>query len=197
MNTNYQKIAQVANYLAAKEGGKIDRIKLVKLVFLADRYHVRKYGRLVTGDVYLAMEKGPVGSMVKDITGFSEFLGDEEKNYAAQYFAKAGDEPNAIVSLRKVDRDLLSESDEEALDFAYTNFGALTTDELVTLTHAYPEWGSSHVGAAIKSVPVNHDDFFRDPALMTDDKFKMDPENLKLSKEIYEHSEAVFKSLSI
>ncbi len=38
------------------------------------------------------------------------------------------------------DLDLLSDSDREALDFVAEKFGHLTTLQLVTQTHKYPEW---------------------------------------------------------
>jgi uncharacterized phage-associated protein len=60
-------------------------MKALKLIYFADRYHLRKYGRLVTNDIYYAMNYGPVPSSVKDIAEGSEFLGEKEKEYASNY----------------------------------------------------------------------------------------------------------------
>ncbi len=59
---SHRKATQALNFFAAKAGGKINKMKALKLVFFADRYHLRKYGRPVVGDEYLAMNYGPVAS---------------------------------------------------------------------------------------------------------------------------------------
>jgi len=38
---DYKKATQAINYLVKKEGGTIDKLKLIKLVYFADRYHLR------------------------------------------------------------------------------------------------------------------------------------------------------------
>lgn len=58
-NTNYRKITQALNYLATKNPDKkINKLKAIKLVWIADRYHLRKYGRPITWDTYEAMPLG-------------------------------------------------------------------------------------------------------------------------------------------
>jgi uncharacterized phage-associated protein len=198
MEATYKKIAQVQNYLARKEGGKIDKLKLVKLIYLADRYHIRKYGRLVTGDYYFAMQYGPVGSVTKDIAGFSEYLAPEELEYAQKYLAPLGGDTNTIISVNEVDGDELSETDVEALDFAYQTFGSRDSVDLVELTHEYPEWskrkGQLDLGAS--RVLIDNVDFFENPANFRDDKFALDSDFLAESKEIYERRAAVNKKLA-
>ena len=52
---DYKKATQAINYLTKKEGGQIDKLKLIKLIYLADRYHLRRYGRRVVNYADLAM----------------------------------------------------------------------------------------------------------------------------------------------
>lgn len=197
MEATYKKIAQVQNYLVRKEGGKIDKLKLVKLIYLADRYHIRKYGRLVTGDDYYAMQNGPVGSVTKDIAGFSEWLAPAEREYAQKYLAPLGGDAHTIISLHDVDTDELSDTDVEALEFAYKTFGSRNAEDLVELTHEYPEWskrkGELDLGAS--RVFINNVDFFENPSNINDDKFAMDPAFIAESKAIYEKREAIDKKL--
>jgi len=84
---DYKKATQAINYLAIKEGGRIEKLKLIKLVYFADRYHLRRYGRPMINDAYFAMPLGPVGSSVKDIAEFSSFLDETERVYANCYIA--------------------------------------------------------------------------------------------------------------
>ena len=99
---DYKKATQVINYLTKKEGGQINKLKLIKLVYLADRYHLRRYGRPMVNDAYFAMPLGPVGSSVKDIAEFSDFLDISELNYAGTYLGR-GAQPNMLVSIADVD----------------------------------------------------------------------------------------------
>ena len=55
-------------YLVANDPVRIDsHITLFKLLFFADRYHLRMYGSTITRDKYVAMEMGPVPSMTKTL----------------------------------------------------------------------------------------------------------------------------------
>ena len=60
------KIVETILYLAHK-GLDLSQYKLVKLFYLADREHLRRFGRPITFDYYVAMEHGPVASIAYDI----------------------------------------------------------------------------------------------------------------------------------
>lgn len=173
----YETATQALNYLAGKSGGTLNKLKALKLIFFADRYHLRKYGRPVTGDEYLAMPYGPVASSVKDIAEMSSFLDPKVSSYAKRFVSPIN--KLAFRSIAAVDTDQLSESDIEALDFAWNNFGAFGKYELAEITHAYPEW-KRHESALkhFANVRMDYLDFLGDPpadcdpcfALTDDDK---------------------------
>lgn len=184
---DHKKATQVINYLAKKEGGQIDKLKLIKLAYFADRYHLRKYGRPITNDTYFAMPLGPVGSSVKDIAEFSGFLAEEEIGYAQKYVAR-GARPNTVVSVADVDADIFSKSDLEALDFAYTQFGALAPLTVADATHKYPEWDKYRTAFEAKETtrePMTYADFFLNPE-NGKDVFASNDEALKASQELFE-----------
>ena len=93
---SHKKATQALNFFARSAGGSISKIKALKLVFFADRYHLRKYGRPVTNDEYYAMPKGPVPSHVKDIAEMSDFLSKNEKSYADKFLSF--EKPHSVVS---------------------------------------------------------------------------------------------------
>jgi len=66
---DHKKATQALNFFAKRAGGKITKLNALKLIYLADRYHLRKYGRPIFSDTYWAMPYGPVASSVKDIVG--------------------------------------------------------------------------------------------------------------------------------
>ncbi len=113
-------------------------MKAIKLTFLADRYHLRKYGRLITNDNYFAMQYGPVPSGTKDICDLTDFLSQTEKEYASQFISKKNQ--YTLVSNHSVDLNVLSKSDIEALTFSWEKFGDMNEFSLSKITHEYPEW---------------------------------------------------------
>lgn len=137
MRFNYRKATQALNWLAWRKGGAIGKLNAMKLVFLADRLHLRLHGRLITDDSYVAMQYGPVPEGTKDIAGLTDFLNPEERDYAARYIRPAG--PKKITSCAPVDLDVLSQTDVEALEAVWQHFGTRKLD-LVKVTHLFPEW---------------------------------------------------------
>ena len=51
-------------------------MKAIKLIYLADRLHLRKYGRPIIGDMYWAMKLGPVGSLAKRVAELTDMPED-------------------------------------------------------------------------------------------------------------------------
>lgn len=135
---DYEKCTQALNFLAQKAGGQINKMKALKLIFFADRYHVRKYGRLLTNDNYMAMEHGPVPSKTKDIAESNDYLEEAVKEYSQEFIDPINN--LTICSVNTVDESVFSESDLEALNFAWDTFGRFDQYELRAITHYYPEW---------------------------------------------------------
>jgi len=161
----YKKAAQCLNYFAIQEGGKINKMKALKLVYFADRYHLRKYGRPITNDEYFAMEYGPVPSNVKDICGMNETqFGSFEKDYYARFLSPV--DKYEYRSVSALDTDVLSESDLEALQVSWNSFGAKNQYELADIAHKYPEWLKHQ--EMLKTSPrirMNLEDFLADSGI--------------------------------
>jgi len=159
-------------------------MRVIKLIWLADRYHLRRYGRPITGDQYWAMPFGPVGSSVKDIAEASEFLAEDEKAYSGKYLKPGRYEVQSIAS---PDLDILSATDIEALRVVRDRVGSHNKSQLVELSHAYPEWSKFQEQLASKQSSrerMSYLDFFGAPP--TADKFRDDPEMVRNAKSIFE-----------
>src|SRR5262245_14308697 len=61
---DFEKARAALLYLAQKDLPEFDKGKACKLLFLADKLHLVRYGRPVTGDRYWALEHGPVPTRV-------------------------------------------------------------------------------------------------------------------------------------
>lgn len=134
---NYQKAVEVINFFATKENGSIDKLKCIKLVWLADRLHFIRYGRTITFDSYYAMEKGPVPSGIKDLIDGSSFLSDKEKSYRNNKIKKTG---NKILSISPINDEYFSETDINTLNEIYDSFKDKNGLELSKFSHKFPEW---------------------------------------------------------
>ncbi len=129
-----------AIYYLLKRIGPSDKLKLVKLMYLADKYHLIRYGRTITNDEYFAMPHGPVGSTIKDVLSLDHFsLSYEEYNYTSQLLKKVS-KNQFKASDKEIEFEMLSETDIEALDFIANKFGQMSTWKLRDYTHEYPEW---------------------------------------------------------
>jgi uncharacterized phage-associated protein len=180
---NYKKVTQGLNSFALKEGGRINKMKALKLVYIADRYHLRKYGRLITNDTYFAMNYGPVPSGAKDIAEASEvFLDRNEGEYSSQYIIS---EDNLTMrSLHPVDEVVFSESDIEALEFAWATFGHFDQFQLADYTHHYPEWKRHEQSLKSDSrILISLEDFFNDPAPGIEQCFVLSEDDKSIRRE--------------
>lgn len=201
--TNHEKATQALNYLAGLEGGQINKMKALKLVFFADRYHLRKYGRPIVGDAYWAMGYGPVASMVMNIAENDSWLDECESKYANRYLEPSQDRL-FVRATAPFDAQVFSSSDIEALDYVWRHLGHLDQFSLVQLSHAYPEWTKHRESLRrgnCKRAPMEYADFFEDAdqndpifaALAVEDLFAgvVSEEQKEVAKELAEERSGI------
>lgn len=146
----------MAAFLLDHGKGRMSYLKLMKLLYLADRESMRRHGEPISGDRYVSMDQGPVLSQTLDlINGAVEF----EQNGWGHWIA---DKADYEVSLRrKVSRDMLdelSEAELETLEAIYAKFGKWNKWKLRDYTHRYcTEWKDPQGS----SIPIENIDIFR------------------------------------
>ena len=64
---NEKKATQAAILLLKKNGGQMDSMKLIKLLYLIDRHALIHFERPITGDSYYLTKSGPVLNNVLDL----------------------------------------------------------------------------------------------------------------------------------
>jgi uncharacterized phage-associated protein len=153
---NQRKVAQMAAFLLDRGRGRMNYLKLMKLLYLADRESLKRHGEPISGDRYVSMDHGPVLSQTLNlINGAVEF---EEGGW--NHWIK--DKADYVVSLRrKASRDALDELSEAELDVLvaiYTKFGKWDKWKLRDYTHRYcTEWEDPEGS----SVPIEIVDIFK------------------------------------
>ena len=175
-------IVDALHYILSKVK-KSGKIKLIKLVYLADKYHLLHYGRTVTNDDYYAMERGPVGTTVKDVLSLDKEMLAGDYKYISKLIGKAG-ESYIVNPVGHSHYDHLSETDREALDFVINTFGKMTGAQLTTYTHKYPEWAQhEHLfkGKLKRRVRIEPEELL---SVIDDNCFGVSPAHLEESRKI-------------
>lgn len=189
------KITQSLGFLLSLDDNhRMNKLKLVKLIWAADRYHLRKYGRTVTDSEYFALPHGPVSSLTLDVIDNDEVaLYAEDISFISEHITPWESDKNQIVLYNETEDDYLSETDKEALKFAWDTFGDKDPFELAdNITHQYPEWSKFRehfdVNNERSRQSINLNDFFENPS--EDAFFATDDSILAASKELYEQNKA-------
>ncbi len=199
ITTLCKKSVQAINYFARKKDGQINKMKAIKLIYFADRYHIRKYGRPVIGDEYWAMKLGPVASFTLHAAEFDEKALEEDcLRYTKKFLSRDKDDEKMlnIISKDGVDLKVFSQTDIEALEIAFKEFGDRDQFELAEITHKYPEWLKHKKEIEVekkKRVSMDYLDFFSNPRSGNSHIFNFSEEHLKSAKDAFsENQEAAF-----
>ncbi|MCB9234696.1 MAG: DUF4065 domain-containing protein [Bacteroidia bacterium] len=182
---NYKKTVQSLNLFAQRSGGTINKMKAIKLIWLSDRLHLRKYGRTITGDDYYALPFGPVPSGTRDVLEKNNFIPDLALDYASEYITEI-DQYN-FKTILNPNKKVFSQSDLEVLNLVFDSFSKYDHFALRDISHVFPEWKKweSALSKGISSrVRMQFLDFFQNSESYHE-LFEDSPENLELSKAMF------------
>lgn len=135
-----EKALEVVLYVSHRTNNLFN---LVKTLYYADKYHLEKYGSLITGDHYIAMEDGPVPSGAYDLIKFvrgDDFIFDSKivkahPEDALRIEVEKGGNKTLVIPLRAPNLDLLSESDKECLELSIEKYADMNTSKLWRIVH--------------------------------------------------------------
>ena len=129
---NFEKTIHSALYVAERIRIK-DFHKIFKILYFADREHLSKYGRPITGDTYIKMPKGPVPSklfdMFKSMRDNKLFQRKNMKEYFTVY------DEYFINIEKKADLRFLSKTDTAELDKSISKYGTMPFGLLTAISH--------------------------------------------------------------
>lgn len=148
--TNFEKALEAVLYVIKKNDKPLNIYNLMKIMFEADRYHLNKYMRPVTGDVYICMEHGTVPSAIYDFTKNDPLtlaLMDIPE------FPLQKVNVHLVEATRNPRMEMFSESDIEALDHGYYAYASLSVSEVRRKNHSEPCWQNGTINQ-----PISYDD---------------------------------------
>jgi uncharacterized phage-associated protein len=114
----------------------MNHMKLIKLLYLADRAALLRWGRPITFDSYVSMPHGPVLSFTLDKINDAA-LPDGSSYWHSIISERQGHE---VALLGAAPNDRLSAAEESLLDEIYQRYGGMTQWELRDFSHTLPEW---------------------------------------------------------
>ena len=129
-----KKTIQAAAVLAIAHDGLISRLRLLKLLYMADRETLASIGDTITGDRVVAMENGPVLSntydLIKDGTDSARRWNEYFENQGRLYVRLRADPGVGALSRFEVDK-LKEVSREHAEEDDW---------KVAEITHHFEEW---------------------------------------------------------
>ncbi len=135
-----KKAAEAAGHLLRLAGGKMPYIKLIKLMYFADRRTLVEIGAPITGDRLVAMPHGPVLSQVLDN------INQGASAEWAVFVSEPRDWNVELVSELPED-GALSNYEIRVLREVHQELGHLDKWALVKRSHELPEWHDPHGSA--------------------------------------------------
>ncbi len=126
--------------------GPTDKLKLIKLLYLADRDCFLSFGHPITGDQPVAMDHGPVPSGCLDVLN-----GEIE----SQVFSvlHVTDCTVALDDSLPPNMEELTDDESRTLKQTLDEYGRLTTGQLYRLVHELPEYRDCHIPGTSADIP--------------------------------------------
>jgi uncharacterized phage-associated protein len=122
-----RKAIEAILYITERTKDTPTQMRVFKLLYLADKISLGKYGRFIFGETYCAMPHGPVPSNALDLLGIPQDAFELRKTDESEH--------PVIKPKRQANIDYLSVSDTESLDKALANFDDFSTPDLRALSH--------------------------------------------------------------
>jgi uncharacterized phage-associated protein len=147
------KATQAAAHLLKLRGGRMKYLKLVKLLYLADREALLRWGQPLTTDHYVSMEYGPVVSRTYAL------ISNEPQPGAPSFWRDhiATVEDWDVQLVHDPSDDELSLAEESLLNEIFEKHGHKNRWRIVDETHKFPEWKDPNGS----SIPIEYSEILR------------------------------------
>jgi uncharacterized phage-associated protein len=139
---NEKKAAQVAAFFLIQAKTPLEILKLMKLMYLAERGSFANYGEGMVGDRLVSMPHGPVlsithnfmnGELTSSADGWDTWIADRAARMLTLSDTKARAQLDDLLEL--------SDADIQVLETTWQQFGRMTAWQLREYTHDHcPEW---------------------------------------------------------
>lgn len=120
---DWQKLKEVVLYIITATKG-LDYYRVFKVLYFAEREHLKRYGKRIVPDDFVALPYGPVPTRLYD--------GIKEEDYSEIFDIV---EDYTLIPIRNCNMDYLSTSNIECLDQSIRDNAGLSFPELKEKSH--------------------------------------------------------------
>jgi uncharacterized phage-associated protein len=124
-------------------------MRLVKVLYFADRESMKTTGHPITGDAVIAMKRGPVLSRLLDLIKDVDIRSPQWQEYVRR-------EGYKVRLARDPGNDRLSRFELQLLERIAQEHETEDEWEMVQSTHTLPEWLRNDPGESSKPIPYEH-----------------------------------------
>jgi len=124
-----EKATQTAAKFLKFAGGRISYMKLIKLMYLADREAIFQLEQSISGDHYYSLKNGPILSRVKDLITEE----DQQESYWSHHISAP--QSYDVMLLNDPGDEALSEAEDEIIQTTFKTYGSIDKFTLADLTH--------------------------------------------------------------
>jgi uncharacterized phage-associated protein len=143
-----KKTLQAAGVLLEEEHGKrMNYMRLLKLLYIADRESLKETHRPITGDRPIAMKRGPLPEETYQLVRAQHLAFP----VWSRHFQK---EHYQLAMLRSPGVAELSPYEVEKLQEVHRRYEDADEWELVEIAHAFPEWRKNDPGDSSRAIPI-------------------------------------------
>ncbi len=150
MNYKSQKRLEIMNYIFNNLGSSDGLTKefIGKLFYLSNKLFLLKYGCTITGDKFIAFERGTTCSETLGIMDREyQYAHDKEaiKEFENQYAYTVTSHTKKVHTILPTDKlknqfDHISEKEKEVIEIILNRFGKMSNEEISDYTHKFLEW---------------------------------------------------------
>jgi uncharacterized phage-associated protein len=141
-----QAIATLLHFHGTKE---MSYLRILKLLYIADRESLKETGRPITGDHVVAMEHGPV------LSGVFDLIKGEHRAWKvwSEYLKKNG---YRIEMTNDPGNGRLSKYEIGKLRDLAERYADKNEWDMVEIAHTFEEWKRNNPGKSSKPIPLEH-----------------------------------------
>lgn len=164
LSSDVQKAVEAAGVLLRMEStARMGRLRLLKLLYIANRRAINELGRPILRGPVVAMKHGPVHSAVFDLIKENHVDADRWATFIRR------DGPRNLHLVKQPPLGTLSKLEIEILQTVFDDLSGMEDYEIVDLTHSFPEWENNYPNKSEStSRPIPLEDLVRSAAQESD-----------------------------